>query len=456
MEIINFLKYFQNVDLGILLTSPNGDIEYANKSLLHLLELDFPDRIKDSMDKIENLPVSKDLNKLHFEKYKDNVEVAKIHPKEASDYSLCFFQKIGQGLELPESFENMMEQQVELVVVNNALDLKLSHQNILIEFLNQTRFLIEEYAVIKILLEKITYYVGYEFVAFFDHSQKTKIHNMTHLLNFTGKKMKIQQGLKTFPDNHKLFVNAGNSMKFYASVDDDPVYFERYVETFGKDIKNLITIPITGQYGEYGHIHLINGILEDQIGEDNEKILSLLSENLVQILDNIHLHRTSVTDELTQVFNVRYFKQRIEAIAKESLENENVFGLLMIDIDHFKKFNDTHGHQAGDEVLKVVAQKIDSSCRSYDLAARYGGEEFSIIATEITGIDELVVLGNRVRKAVEETVVKYDGKEMKVTLSIGAAMFPQNAKDVDSLIKAADDALYRAKEAGRNNVQAAK
>ena len=122
----------------------------------------------------------------------------------------------------------------------------------------------------------------------------------------------------------------------------------------------------------------------------------------------------------------------------------------MLDIDHFKKVNDTHGHAAGDEVLRRVAKRIRTSLRKYDAAYRYGGEELAVLLPR-TDMDQALVTAERLRSVIEAQKVRAEGRLISVTVSIGVAQF-QAADDADSIFGRADRRLYRAKDQGRNQV----
>lgn len=154
------------------------------------------------------------------------------------------------------------------------------------------------------------------------------------------------------------------------------------------------------------------------------------------------------TDALTGLANRRAFDDEIARRHAEYQRHGRVFSLLMIDVDHFKKFNDTHGHQAGDEVLRGVGRVLRENAREMDLVARYGGEEFSVVfpnsrATDVSHSIE------RLRKGIENARFHFEGKELRVTVSLGVAHLLLD-EDTDSLIQRADAALYASKEAGRN------
>ena len=156
-------------------------------------------------------------------------------------------------------------------------------------------------------------------------------------------------------------------------------------------------------------------------------------------------------DPLTKLYNRRTFHQQLESQLSIQGANSGQFALLMLDIDHFKSFNDTYGHQAGDAVLEWFARHCEEWTGEANLVFRYGGEEFTVIMPN-TDADAAGRLAEQVRKRVENTTFEYDGNELKVMLSCGVAVFPANGTTADGLIRKADRALYRAKGAGRNAV----
>ena len=170
---------------------------------------------------------------------------------------------------------------------------------------------------------------------------------------------------------------------------------------------------------------------------------------------NLELQRLTNVDGLTGVSNRRYFNEFIEAEWRQAIRNHEPISLLMLDIDHFKQYNDSHGHLAGDEVLRMVAQTVMRSFRRpRDLAARFGGEEFGVILPQ-TAADDLPMLGNMVVSAVEALNVPHQESAVgeKVTISAGGATCtPRSGDSFLMLIEAADKALYEAKRNGRNCV----
>lgn len=153
-------------------------------------------------------------------------------------------------------------------------------------------------------------------------------------------------------------------------------------------------------------------------------------------------------DPMTGLPNNRAYNNAIEIAVKEANRQGAGFGLIILDIDYFKKFNDTYGHQAGDAVLKTFAGVVSGAVRDHDLVARYGGEEFVIITPALNKVFEV---GERVRLAVEKTRFHLpQAGEVSVTCSFGCAVYPADARDTGELFKVADECLYQAKNNGRN------
>ena len=162
------------------------------------------------------------------------------------------------------------------------------------------------------------------------------------------------------------------------------------------------------------------------------------------------LERLAVTDELTGLYNRKSLDAKLASEIARGDRYENPFTILMIDIDHFKKYNDTFGHPAGDEILSNIGD-LFKHLREVDYAARYGGEEFFALLPH-TGLSGATEVAERIRTLTEETFADQDKKEVPVTLSIGIAEFPMHGESARALIAAADAALYSAKQRGRNRV----
>ena len=180
--------------------------------------------------------------------------------------------------------------------------------------------------------------------------------------------------------------------------------------------------------------------------------LSFLAKYLIKSRDFEHQYKLATIDGLTELYNHRYFQDTLRNQIEISKRYEQPFSLIIIDIDFFKKFNDTYGHQAGDAVLRQVAQTLKKNSRTTDFVCRYGGEEMSIILPN-TSAEEALFNANRINKAVAEREFYVNATETsQVTISVGVATFPQDAETAQELIEVADKGLYYAKEHGRNQV----
>ncbi|MCE9580909.1 MAG: diguanylate cyclase [Planctomycetes bacterium] len=162
------------------------------------------------------------------------------------------------------------------------------------------------------------------------------------------------------------------------------------------------------------------------------------------------MSQAAIRDPLTALYNRRHFDETARVIMAQSKRYHRPLGVLMIDIDHFKKFNDTYGHDAGDIVLKEFARSLQATARQSDVIVRYGGEEFAVLLPE-TSLNQARIAADRVLEAARRIVLPMKGLERgQVTVSIGVSAFPEHGDTPESLVKAADTALYAAKNAGRN------
>ena len=170
---------------------------------------------------------------------------------------------------------------------------------------------------------------------------------------------------------------------------------------------------------------------------------------------NRRLEQLSITDDLTKLFNRRYFMELFELEFQRAQRYEARLSFVMIDIDQFKLFNDLSGHLVGDRVLYEVAQIMRENLRVHDIVGRYGGEEFALLMPETDTTGALVV-AERYRRRVEEFIHPEGDRDLRVTICLGVASYPHpGIKSVDDLIRQADAALYKAKNSGRNRVETA-
>lgn len=211
----------------------------------------------------------------------------------------------------------------------------------------------------------------------------------------------------------------------------------------GKELQDTVSdiLDATSRVSEEANV------LKSSLDNASQKIADL--QQKLEVVE-----KESLTDELTGISNRKSFNERIEQIELEARKNGKNFCLIMMDIDHFKSFNDNHGHQFGDEVLKFVAKTIENCTPKSALAARYGGEEFSVLLPSCTAKKALILAENMRQKISSKILFKRNsGEEVgNITMSFGIAEF--NIKEsVESCIERADAALYNAKRNGRNRAE---
>ena len=192
-----------------------------------------------------------------------------------------------------------------------------------------------------------------------------------------------------------------------------------------------------------------------EFAQETQKLANFCAEQISLAIANVQMREQlmdqSTKDALTSLYNRRYF---IEQLRRDIARNQNnqPASIISLDVDNFKKFNDTYGHDAGDTVLRAMSQVLIKTFRGSDTPCRYGGEEFAVY---MPGASAEIALerAEQLRVAVEAEVVRYSGEELKITISSGIATYPENGNSAQSLIKSADKALYAAKDSGRNAVR---
>lgn len=220
-----------------------------------------------------------------------------------------------------------------------------------------------------------------------------------------------------------------------------------------------ICMPMMAHGETLGVLHLVLNSYDAAKGiehlEAKQRLLSGMAEHIGLAVANLKLRETlrslSIRDPLTGLFNRRYMEESLEREQYRSERNNIPLGIIMIDIDHFKRFNDTFGHDAGDTILRAFGALLQKMIRGFDIACRYGGEEFCVI---LSGAPLEVTLkrAEQLREAVKQMQVQYEQPLSAITLSLGVAVFPQHGSTAQDVLQAADAALYRAKKEGRDRV----
>ncbi len=233
----------------------------------------------------------------------------------------------------------------------------------------------------------------------------------------------------------------------------DPRFSDNPVVTGEARVRFYAGTPLVSPSGEaVGTVCVVDRVPRE-LNEVQLRGLEALSRQVIALLEMRRLvnelETLSTTDGLTGLRNRRAFDERMIDEHHRSMRSKNPFSLLLVDVDHFKGYNDSFGHQAGDDVLEDVARIIQYTVRNYDLAARYGGEEFGVILPD-TDHQGALGLAERLRRAIERDEWMY----RQITVSIGVATI-EHGQSIPALIEEADRALYTAKERGRNQVVSA-
>jgi two-component system, cell cycle response regulator len=218
----------------------------------------------------------------------------------------------------------------------------------------------------------------------------------------------------------------------------------------------LLAVPLERGGHVSGLIALFDPVLAGRFVQRDEDELRTLARQAAIAVENVQLHaeakRASITDALTGQWNVRYLSMTLNQEVERASRFNRPLAVLMLDLDHFKRVNDTYGHARGDDVLRELARRVRSQIREVDTFARYGGEEFVLVLPE-TDLEGARRLAERIVKAVRRTPFGADTDQpVPVTVSVGAAVFPRHGSTATYLLRAADQALYDAKRSGRDRV----
>jgi diguanylate cyclase (GGDEF)-like protein/PAS domain S-box-containing protein len=216
-------------------------------------------------------------------------------------------------------------------------------------------------------------------------------------------------------------------------------------------------LPLTAQGKTFGLLHIEYADTADgDAAERRHGVAVAMAEQIALAIANLQLREAllqqSIRDPLTGLYNRRYLQEALFREMAHSRRNQSGFAVLMIDVDHFKQFNDSFGHHAGDLVLQSVARVIEAQFRRSDVACRFGGEEFTVLLPG-TGLELAQRLAHGLLDGIRGLVLSHEGRPLdRITASLGLALFPDHGSSPQALLEAADAALYQAKSAGRNRV----
>src|SRR5438132_6756438 len=246
-------------------------------------------------------------------------------------------------------------------------------------------------------------------------------------------------------------------------VDDvtaDPRFAARFDKTSRFHTKSILCVPLTFKGRVLGVIELVNGEGDGSFNTEDLRILSTVAEFSAIAIENAQnfakVQELTVLDDHTGLFNSRHLKRTLEQEIVRATRFGHPVSLIFFDLDHFKQVNDTHGHQAGSRVLHEVGKLLLKTLRSTDVPVRYGGDEFVILMPE-TSKDQAIAAARRIGGEIarEEFLADQSYGPLKLTASLGVAAFPDDARDPESLLRVADEAMYRVKATIRGGVLSA-
>jgi diguanylate cyclase (GGDEF)-like protein len=217
-----------------------------------------------------------------------------------------------------------------------------------------------------------------------------------------------------------------------------------------------LCIPIQAHGDALGLIHFQASNQATKFTEQEQLLSTTFAEQVGLSIANIRLREAlrnqSIRDSVTGLFNRRYLEETLEREVHRAIRTGQTLGVIMLDLDHFKNFNDTFGHDAGDTVLRNTGEFLSKNIRADDIACRYGGEEFVLILPN-ANLEDTELRAKKLRGSVKALNIKHQGKPLgTVTVSVGVATFPQHGSTPTQLMAAADAALYQAKKTGRDRV----
>ena len=244
------------------------------------------------------------------------------------------------------------------------------------------------------------------------------------------------------------------------NVHADPRFASRFDKASRFHTKSILCVPLTFKERTLGVIELVNGPRDGAFGEEDLKILSTVAEFSAIAIENArNFHKVqelTVLDDHTGLFNSRHMKRQLEQEVMRATRFGHPVSVIFFDLDHFKSVNDTHGHQAGSQVLHEIGRLLLKTLRSTDVPVRYGGDEFVVLMPE-TSKDQAVAAARRIGAEIAQQAFLGDKPcgPVKLTASLGVAAFPDDARDPENLIRRADEAMYHVKASQRGGVFAA-
>jgi len=338
--------------------------------------------------------------------------------------------------------------------INDVLDELLMNSTFLNEFRELGEYLSHDRVLIEKTFELLSSFIDYNIAGLFINSPDKNEKNILHLdiskssvSSFVIEKVK-RDFFANMPNLEKFTIRDFGHEVVRETVENAEVILN------SEEFKTVHILPIVSNENLLGGICFYN---KDECNYQEFKFYKTMVSELLLLLKMHYFYSEteylSVTDGLTGLYNRRHFEHNIEREFLRTRRYSSDLSLAMIDIDHFKKVNDTYGHQFGDYVLREISKLIFDSFRKTDIMCRYGGEELAVVLTE-TSLDSATIPLERLRAKISEHEFLYNGETANITVSIGLGSYLTEMKMQAELIECADKALYKAKQDGRNKVVA--
>ncbi len=292
---------------------------------------------------------------------------------------------------------------------------------------------------------------GFSFVSFFEFDQKTHRLMLIHSLKEKDVIIKEKQG-----GSIEKWMLRQNSSLLIGDIRKDFRFDANQVDGFlQRQSLSFLASPLSVGDDFFGIIR-IESKKENFFSHEDLRFLSNICDLGAVVLERAKLikrvEELAVTDSLTLLSLRKYFIDKLDVEIKRARENKSKLGLIMLDIDDFKKINDLHGHVVGDLVLKKIARTLRQlELDLKTMACRYGGEEFMVSVFD-TSVEEVIRIAQDLREKISKLTVAYRRNKVNFTISVGLALYPDNASGVDDLLESADKLMYKAKREGKNKV----
>lgn len=353
-----------------------------------------------------------------------------------------------------ELTQELLDQRADLLLSRDIAERKVNQMHFLLEFYSGTRFVLNSDLIAEMFLKQVSQELGFLCGFYFARTESSEGPELRVVHDAGQDLSQPKASAKEVSALLKKAVMTAKASEPLSSYGPEEVVSEglaRVYQVLGADsVTNAVVMSLTRDKRVFVELHFVNYVHGERVDEMTFELLRYMVDPLRISFDNSMLYKASVVDELTQLYNFRYFRDRLKSEQEKSFRQGRQFGLLLLDLDHFKSVNDQHGHTVGDRVLREVADCIKRHLAPEHSAARYGGEELAVI---LPGLDHEQVrqLAETIRAAIAALEIEIHGQSVKVTTSIGGGMYESGAT-LDEFIAKVDEALYAAKTGGRNRV----